>query len=80
MIDQLQQLAVHLQSPLVILLAAIWVLPWKGVALWRASRNNQLNWFVALLILNTFAVLEIIYIVWFSHPNAAPAIKRKRKK
>jgi len=49
-----------------LLLAALWTLPWKGVALWRAARNQQLKWFVALLILNTLAILEITYIFYFS--------------
>lgn len=49
-----------------ILLMAAWVLPWKGVALWKASRNSQKIWFVAILILNTLALLEIIYIFFFS--------------
>lgn len=43
-----------------------WVLPWKGVALWRAARLGDKWWFVALLILNTLAILEILYIYWIS--------------
>jgi hypothetical protein len=35
---------------------------WKGFALWIAVKNNQGKWFLALLILNTFGILEIIYI------------------
>ena len=38
----------------------------KGVALWRAGRNNQRNWFIALLVLNTFGILEIVYLFRFS--------------
>jgi len=49
-----------------LLLAALWTLPWKGVALWRAARNQQLRWFVALLLVNTLAILEITYIFYFS--------------
>jgi len=40
----------------------IWTLAWKGVALWKAARRNEKIWFVALLILNTLGILEIIYI------------------
>lgn len=39
----------------------IWALFWKGYGLWTASKNNQKGWFVALLIVNTFGILEIIY-------------------
>jgi hypothetical protein len=49
-----------------LLLVALWVTPWKGVALWRAARNKQLAWFICLLIFNTLAILEIIYIFGFS--------------
>lgn len=46
----------------VILLILAWVLPWKGIALWRAARNNSIPWFIALLIVNTMGILEILYI------------------
>ena len=44
----------------------IWTFPWKGVALWIAARRGHLGWFVALLILNTLAILDILYIFIFS--------------
>ncbi|MFH1780598.1 MAG: DUF5652 family protein [Candidatus Nealsonbacteria bacterium] len=44
----------------------LWVLPWKGVALWKAAKNGQKKWFIALLVVNTMALLEIIYIFYFS--------------
>jgi len=47
-------------------LLMLWVMPWKGVALWKASRNSHKIWFIALFLLNTLAVLEIIYIFFFS--------------
>ncbi|MBI5046096.1 MAG: hypothetical protein HZC14_03825 [Candidatus Niyogibacteria bacterium] len=50
----------------VVLLLALWVLPWKGVALWRAAQNSQKYWFIALLVINSLAILEIIYIFYFS--------------
>lgn len=45
-----------------LLASAIWVLPWKGLALWRASRKGSKIWFIALLVINTFALLEIVYV------------------
>ncbi|MDO8424493.1 MAG: DUF5652 family protein [bacterium] len=53
-------------NPWAVILLVVWVLPWKGVALWRAARNSQKRWFVALLAVNTMAILEIIYIFFFS--------------
>ncbi len=55
----------------VLILAALWTIPWKGVALWRAAQNRQVIWFIAILILNTLAILEIIYIFYFSKKNFA---------
>jgi len=55
-----------INNPWVLLLIAIWVLPWKGVALWRSARNSQKWWFIALLAINTLAILPIIYIFYFS--------------
>lgn len=54
---------------LVLFLLLLWVLPWKGVALWRSARNAQKKWFIVLLIFNTLAILEIIYIFYFSKPK-----------
>lgn len=51
---------------LLIALLALWTLPWKGVALWKSAKNNQKGWFIVLLVINTLAVLEIIYIFAFS--------------
>jgi len=46
----------------IFILAALGTLPWKGIALWKASRLGQKYWFIALLVVNTVAILEIIYI------------------
>jgi len=51
---------------LIILALSLWTLPWKGVALWRAAKRGEKKWFVALLIFNTLAILEILYIFVFS--------------
>jgi hypothetical protein len=56
----------------IILLLVLWTLPWKGVALWKAAGNRQLVWFVCILILNTLAILEIIYIFGFSKKKSQP--------
>jgi len=43
-------------------LVFIWSLIWKGIALWKAARAGSKNWFVALLVINTLGILEILYI------------------
>ena len=55
-----------LQNPVLIVLIAVWTLPWKGVSLWRAARLKDKWWFIALLIINTLGILEILYIFVFS--------------
>jgi len=49
----------------VILLFA-WVYVWKGIALWRAGRAGAKWWFIAILVVNTLGILEILYIYVFS--------------
>lgn len=49
-------------SPLVVGIIAIWVLFWKGCSLWIAVKSDQKWWFLALLIINTLGILELIYI------------------
>lgn len=44
---------------------AIWEFIWKGIALWKASKEDQKYWFVAMLILNTVGILPILYIFVF---------------
>jgi len=49
-------------DPRLLLLAVIWTIPWKGVALWKAARLSHMKWFIILLITNTLGILEIFYI------------------
>ena len=61
-----------------LMVLAVWALVWKGIALWKASRNEQKYWYIALLILNTVGFAEILYILFF---QKNPVIKlRKFKK
>ncbi|MEW5805159.1 MAG: DUF5652 family protein [Patescibacteria group bacterium] len=62
------------QNPWLMFLITVWVLVWKGWALWRSARKSQKYWFVALLVINTLGVLEILYLFVFSE------IKRKKQK
>lgn len=57
-------------GPLLILFLAIWVLPWKGIALWKAAQNGHKYWFIAILVINTFALLDIYYIFFRSGLNS----------
>lgn len=48
-------------NPILIALAIIWSLIWKGLALWRSAELRQKYWFIAILLINTLGILEIIY-------------------
>ena len=61
-------------SWLVILIIMLWVLPWKGYAMWTAARRSHKWWFIILLIVNTFAILDIIYIFFVAK------VRRKKSK
>lgn len=54
-----------ISSGLIFLIAA-WTLPWKGVALWKAAKLGDKRWFIAILVINTLAILDIIYIFFIS--------------
>ncbi|MBI3075101.1 MAG: hypothetical protein HYY92_02755 [Parcubacteria group bacterium] len=44
----------------------LWVLPWKGYALWTAAKRSEKWWFVALLLINTLAILDIFYLFFIA--------------
>jgi len=57
------------QNPLLIIITLLWTIPWKGVALWKAAHLGHKKWFIVLLIINTMAILDILYIYIFSKPR-----------
>ena len=50
------------QNLWVLIILMLWVLPWKGYALWNAAQLRHKWWFIILLVVNTVAILDIIYI------------------
>lgn len=44
----------------------VWAIAWKGIALWNAAKNSQRNWFIAILVINTIGLLEIVYLFGFA--------------
>lgn len=53
-------------NPFFLIAMMIWSIFWKSLALWRTVKGKQRYWFIAILILNTFGILEIIYLFRFS--------------
>ena len=54
-----------------LMIVALWTVILKGYALWHAARGNQKWWFIALLVINTLGILEIVYLIWF-RPTSSP--------
>ena len=48
-----------------ILVVVLWTVVLKGYSLWYAARASQKWWFIALLIVNTMGILEIVYLIWY---------------
>ena len=81
MVLPFDQLSAHWMAllPLLIILL-IWELVWKGIALWKAGRDDQLVWFVCLLIFNTIGILPIVYLFFFQKKRVATTVRRAKKK
>jgi hypothetical protein len=58
--NHIQQL---MQNRVVFSSLITWAIVWKGLALWRAARLKQVGWYIALLIINTVGIFEIIYLI-----------------
>ena len=67
-------------SPLFIVIFAIlmiWELIIKGIGLWKASKNNQVTWFIVMLVINTIGILPLIYLNFFQ--KKMPELKPRKK-
>ena len=53
---------------LVTFLVIIWTMVWKGIALYKAGKNEHVGWFIVLFLINTMGLLEIIYIFAVKSP------------
>ena len=59
-------------------LVLIWSVVWKGLALWKSARNKHLVWFVFILVINSFGILSIIYLI--IHMEKKKITKKTKKK
>ena len=63
-----------------LVVAMIWSIIWKAVALWKSARNNQKIWFIVMLVVNTLGLLEILYLLLWQKKSVARKAKAKPKK
>lgn len=62
-----ESLGVSVESAAVIfVIILVWSTVWMAIAMWKAARKNHLVWFIAFLIIHTFGILEILYLLVFS--------------
>ncbi len=65
-------------NPILVLVIFVWSIFWKTIALWRAAKGGQRPWFIAIILINSFGILEIIYLLKFSKEKfTAQDIKNK---
>jgi len=60
-----------IQLFLIFLFLSIWSLVWKIVGAWKASKDDAKLWYIAMMIFNTFGIVEIIYIFFISNKKKA---------
>lgn len=58
-----------------LVILSIFDLIMKGFSMWRASKNNSRIWFWILLVVSTFGILPIIYLIFSKKPK-----KEEKKK
>lgn len=60
-----------IKMSIILLALTLWSFTIKGFALWYAARDLQKNWFIAILVLNTMGIIELIYFFKFAKKNYA---------
>lgn len=76
-IESIPQFAIWAEThPLLIALILIWSLVWKGFALWKSAELRQKYWFIAILIVNSFGIIEIIYLFLISPKYKVEVIEK----
>ncbi len=56
------------------------VIALKGIALWHAAKREDKWWFIAMLVVNTAGLLELIYIIFFAKVKFETLFSSKDKK
>jgi len=62
-LQNLETAGVFLENhPLIFIAIIVWSLIWKGFGLWKSAQLAHKGWFVAILLLNTLGIIEIVYL------------------
>ncbi|MEK6741774.1 MAG: DUF5652 family protein [Nanoarchaeota archaeon] len=76
----IEELGIPVWILVLLIVLIIWETIWKGIGLWKSGRNNQIAWFVCILIFNTAGILPIIYILFFQPKKSNKKKTGRRKK
>jgi len=81
MSDYYTAIAEILGIPLwLLIIILLWALFWKILATWKAARKNSPIWFIALFVINTIGILELLYLYVFSELPKKPSKQKTKKK
>ena len=58
-------------------ISVLWTIPLKGIALWKSAQLSHKKWFIVLLVVNTFGILEIIYIYFVAKKYTVETVEGK---
>jgi hypothetical protein len=62
-----------------LIILTLWTIPWKAMALWKSARRGQVGWFLFFLLVNTLAIMEIIYLKVLGKKNFSNLLDRSVK-
>jgi hypothetical protein len=67
------------QLRFVFVILLVWSVTWKLISLWKSARHGQKIWFVALMLVNSVGILDMIYLGFFQkgEENIITKIQKK---
>jgi methionyl-tRNA synthetase len=57
---------ISVAAVVVFVVLAIFAVALKGWALWVAAKRDSKWWFIAILLINTLGILELVYLIFFA--------------
>ncbi len=57
----------------------LWAFFWKGLGLWHAAQRGQKWGFIIILFLNTFGILEIVYLLLVLRLRLSEVVGMRRR-
>ena len=47
------------------MISLLWTIPLKGISMWLSAKRDNKIWFVFFLIVHTFGIIEIVYLLMY---------------